>query len=696
MASEETKIDFDLMADKTFIHYESAYRNQEIVLRRSTEKSRLTLGEVLKKLFNENVSTIKSMAIAYRQAEFGSDVNESLISDKSAIWNFDLFSCILKTKVDGHYTMGMFHETTLIVNCSSRRYIMTLTSLGGIDTIKYMRVSLSSPDNKTIDDGMSLKTENAPISISFILSYSEIEDNAEYAKFENIEKIVSNKQAKEQELDELETEYVHGQFEFQGYYYINYGRWLFEQNRYYDAFSILERAFNYIRMNLDDRNKETISVYYDICNIMGHCLSQMDREDEAAYYFKQGAPGVSLDKPNYLALCYAKLGNSTAISRMQEWLHLVTQKYGEHENWSEDVKQFFTDLPIELVKYKKQADELLRISSHYDNTITIGIILKTLMGLNKKNIAPCMFVYNAINNKFDEKIEDIDAIINYAINNPENKDKIFVLSCTHTYYKMNENKDKSILCFNAPLIISTHSIKGDKTSAIMRVDITRCNFANNDDKTEPTKMNFPISFTICLGTYQELCYGIDNNRLLAAIRKAIEFVDERRYFEAYNLAKWVFECASNRLKSKMGLEYESEDNLLWGIFYEASYRIGFCLMEMHKMTTSAYYLELASNSMQDTHVQEYINLLANTNDSQALSVIEYVLVNSHKPESIENLNAWNYHIAFLKRRKAYILIDEKRLEEAKTYITEEILNDPLCKEFAESELNYIRELERRN
>ena len=48
-------------------------------------------------------------------------------------------------------------------------------------------------------------------------------------------------------------------------------------------------------------------------------------------------------------------------------------------------------------------------------------------------------------------------------------------------------------------------------------------------------------------------------------------------------------------------------------------------------------------------------------------------------------------MAFLKRRKAYALIEEERFEEAKAFITTELLNDPQCKDFAQGELNYIDE-----
>ena len=317
-----------------------------------------------------------------------------------------------------------------MIHTITNTYIMVLTSLGGIDTVKYMRTTILVPNNSAKDDGMSLKTENAPVSFSIILSYSELDENPVFAKYDQVQNDVKRKQEQNIVLDELELEFVNGQYEFQGYGYIGYGKWLFEQNRYYDTFSILERAFNFIRMkNLDTQNQELMSAYYDICNIMGQCLSKMDREDEASYFFKQGAPAFSLDKPNFLALSYAKLGNPTAVARMNDWLVLSLQNYKNYENLPEDLKQFTVDVPVELSKYKKNADELLQSHPNYNNHVTIGLLLKTFMGINEKNVAPCMIIYDCSNRKFLDKIEDTQGILNFELDNTEQQNRIFVLSC---------------------------------------------------------------------------------------------------------------------------------------------------------------------------------------------------------------------------------------------------------------------------
>jgi tetratricopeptide (TPR) repeat protein len=143
------------------------------------------------------------------------------------------------------------------------------------------------------------------------------------------------------------------------------------------------------------------------------------------------------------------------------------------------------------------------------------------------------------------------------------------------------------------------------------------------------------------------------------------------------------------LKDKTGLKFSDEDDpLLWNIFIESSYRVGFCMMELGKPQVAAYYLEIASKDKDYEHIQEYINCLSNLMDPQALDVVEEVLEHSPMPEDEDGKKKWNYHMAFLKRRKAYIYIDKRRYSEARQLL-EEMINDPLSKDFAEGELKYL-------
>ena len=54
----------------------------------------------------------------------------------------------------------------------------------------------------------------------------------------------------------------------------------------------------------------------------------------------------------------------------------------------------------------------------------------------------------------------------------------------------------------------------------------------------------------------------------------------------------------------------------------------------------------------------------------------------------------NAYIAFLNRRKAYVLIDQGRLNEAELLL-QTLIKEPLCQDFAIGELKYIEELKKR-
>ena len=692
--------DFEQMHNQTLVHLESAFKNQAIKFRRATEKDRISLGEVVSGMFTDiKRSDVQSMAIMYRLSLLkNSEENQTILNDVDEIWNYDLFSCILKNKTeDGHYTQGLYHETTLVIRCVKKTVILALTSLGGVDTLKYMRVSLISPCSNEMDDGLSFmtaeetKTQNMPVFFSFILSYSEVEDNKELDYYEKVERSYNEKNDSHKELDEVEKEYDHGKYESRPQYYPGYGEWLFAQQRYYDAYFTLERTFKFAKSRFDELSEEWKSAYYMACNKMGQCLSIFNRNDEATYYFRQGAPDITIEMPNYLALSTARIGDPLALWQMDNWLKLVSQKCGNKENWNEDIKQFSVDVPKILFNYKKKMDQHFASHPNYNDIITIGYVLDRLFGVKQNNLAACMFIFDLASNLFLPRVDDLDKISKYRLNSDEAKNKVFVLSCTYAHYLSKEEVDKSILCVNAPIIISTHPVQVEKSNSVMRVDIVRCNFQNDDDKQEFVSINKPLTKTFCLGLSSNTIYSYNRDSLLEAVRKAIELRYERRFVECLKLAKWVFDCSLNMVKDNNGYSYESQDELLKDIFLESAFSVGYCLVELGNTAAASYYLELARHSMRYEYVQEYVNFLSITKDSQALEMVEEVMEQSPKPETEDGIDQWNYHMAFLKRRKAYILIDKKKFDEAERLL-KEMKDDPLCKEFAEGELKYIEQL----
>ena len=432
-----------------------------------------------------------------------------------------------------------------------------------------------------------------------------------------------------------------GRFAAVSYYYINHGKWLFEQkdHRNYDAYTTLERAFYYLRPRLSASDENTKSLFNDISNDIGICLSCLGREDEASFYFRQtDEDGLLCDQAN--------------------------QALAHHRNQAEHTA-----------------------SSRCDDRLTIGYALSVLLGLKKMNLAPCMFVYDTTDGSFLQRIEDQDAIVDYTLNDENAKDKVFVLSCSHAHYLTGDERDKSILCPNAPVIISTHAIHGDNSSSIMRVDVVRCNFYFDDGKRrEDMPSNIPVTYSFTVGSQSGVSFSADTESLAEGLSEAVRLLQEKRFMEALKLSKGVFEYVRNQQAE--GVIDKLEDESLRKIAYDAAYCAGFCLMELEKMTTASYYLEIAAHALNYKYVQEYINCLSNTRDLRALPFIENVISHSPRPTSPEDIKAWEFHMSFLKRRKAYVLIDFGRIAEARAYLTE-MLDDPVNKDFAENELKYI-------
>ncbi len=680
---------------KGFIHEEATYQNQRIVIRRATELSRLTLGELLNQLFDTDRSSVLSMAVAYREAGVDDSATENIVEDPDYIWDFDLFSCVLKRKNDeGHYTDGMLHETTLIVKTKERGLVLVLSSRGGTSRIKYMRVSVLAHENTPSYNTVDSSAQNPSAVISFVLSYCEDENDPDFQIYSDVIKSLHEKKNKKSGLNELEQECIYGMAEFKCYDYIGYGKWLYDQDRYYDAFSILQRAFSYMNSRQDWADEEIVNVFCAVCNMIGGCLTKMCAEDEAAYYYRLGAPGLTLEGANYLALSLARLGNPVAVEEMKTWLDRVSQKYGDCKHWPEAVIDFSANVPAALIRYKKAFDEKIKVSPAYSEGITIGYVLSAICRLNKNNLFPCMFAYDIVDNKFLDRLSDIDAIFDYRIDSESAANKVFVLSCTHSCYNTNDSDDKSILCSNAPLVIATHSVVCEEGSSDIQVDVMQHNFSGDDDKRSfDLEANFPPCISFIIGHPLDINYVPDKDRLSAAMEKAADLMREKRIAEAFKLAKWTYECTSNLLKDASGVKFESDDCGLWTVLFNASYIVGFCLMEFHMMQRAAYYLEMAHHGGIAMSTVEYVNCMANCRDPRALELINKLIGDAPKPESNDDVESWRVYMAFLKRRKAYVLVDREQYAEARSLLSE-LLADPMCEDFAKQELMHLNNLEK--
>ena len=131
-------------------------------------------------------------------------------------------------------------------------------------------------------------------------------------------------------------------------------------------------------------------------------------------------------------------------------------------------------------------------------------------------------------------------------------------------------------------------------------------------------------------------------------------------------------------------------------FLELCYCIGFCYTELHLYRDAYYYLDYVRDDGNIRHTNELINCLANGKDFRLFAVTDDIARAIHDqyehdediPETLQSF------INFMRRRRAYALIDHHQLDEAEKAFTA-MLDDPESSDYALSELAYIKRLRQR-
>ena len=607
---------------KQFMYNEATFRNQALKFRRSTDEDRIGLGEVLSRIFEMNEQDVTSMGISSFNALNPNDVAYDVLTDKQAIWNFDVFSCVLKEKGEsGHYKNASNYNSTLFLKTVNDNFVISIMGRGGAETEKYLRFSVMAMDDQY---------NNKAAAHSFLLAYSEPSDGSWLAKYDSIQESLFRKIKAKKMCDEVEVEILYGIDEFKENYYLGYGMWLLEQKRYYDAYTILMRAYNHHKQGYftDAKSQEA---YHIACSGLYSCLSQLGRYEEAKFFLKES----NTDNENL----------STLNKKIAEQSALVPQS---------------------------------------DNAITVGYALDLLFGVKDKNVIADIAVYDFEKGSFEKVDRQTDSkLSDIVLNSMDARNKAFLVATSFAYYLTQDKEDSSQLCFVAPVVMVAHDVKDETGKLLTRVDAMASNFASNDDKQKSEPVNTPEHYTFIIG--QDEVKSFDNSKESQDQMNAFcdDLFKSNRIMELYKLSQDNFQ---NRTVQVMNDGKMSKDEYI-DFMADVCYAIGWSLMELGKLEKAEYYLLIAARSS-GGYLREYINCLSNLHLPQALDIIDWAIDHTTKPVDAEYEDAWHFHMAFLKRRKAYVLIDQNRLEEAKALL-EELLQDPLCHDFAESELNYL-------
>lgn len=168
----------------------------------------------------------------------------------------------------------------------------------------------------------------------------------------------------------------------------------------------------------------------------------------------------------------------------------------------------------------------------------------------------------------------------------------------------------------------------------------------------------------------------------------------RRYFNAKHFYE-ALQHLENAYRV-LNVNFEGLNKAAREHFYEVCYFIGFCYAELKLYERAYFYLDIVYPQNSVRYASEYVNLLVNTKDFRALATIERLIKNIEQEvarleadeKEEDGLQAF---FRFLQRRKGYVLIDQRKLDDAEA-IFQALLDFPDSEKQAIDELMYIEQL----
>ena len=671
---EETKplIDIDDVLKKAFFRYEAAYRHQRIVLPRFKSTNGIPLKSIMENLLPDVMSKINDMTELRTVQISAVETKSQHFTNPEQALSYDLFWNMFYKNDEGELYPLTGTNITLTIRTNGESVpsyiILFVRGISGGPDAAYIRITLMIPKDGE-DDLRSFKSNSVPTMTSFLIACDTNDNSKIFEEYEEAEAKVWNSLKVGKALrDEMDWELFHGIGEFQPYAeYIGYGKYLYENSRYYDASTIFTRAINYLRKHpIDD-----MSEYYEVCKYTARCLMRHNHYEKAGYFYSIAYSGgaITIDEFEKFLVAIADIRSIDCLSTD------LINKYGSDiSKWPQEAQNKYNTIFFHYKKNceddKEQSDKVSFYSDY-----AIGLILQRIANIEGNTIDGMNVISpdGTVTTMTDREQIWNESIYNYLI-----PGTIIVFPYSRAKYATGDAEDKSILCHASSVIIRIDSAKDERN--LVRVNIMIPNFNNNDDKLGTSANNDPISYSFIMSSKEEPLLTGEKN-MDAIYDYALECTNQNRFFEALIAYLYLYKkLAVNRLS----LTEEEKEK-----FYKTAYSLGFCFEELQDHEVALFYLEMASYSGLDTHIQEYINALVNNRDPRALEVIRKVKnsVFDGDPES----KSYQFHYAFLDRREAYVLIDLQKYDEAEALL-KEMLNDSMSKEFAEGELKYIEQL----
>ncbi len=620
---------------------------------------KIELGEVVDFLMQEDVSShVTGLSIC--QVNITGSKDPIFVKDADEIREINVLDFLIRKDDKGEVHPLQGENVT-----------MTLTRDKGLPIVLYFRTMDNTPDiyytrvysmvsgTNTFDDKRVEKGRNLPrfhrLTLAYRTSKADITPWKEFYEKTETELLQCVKEGKVVE-DNTHLALYRGVYGMgPASYSFGYANWMLQQNRYYDALIYFKRVLN--TLNEPAKNINHGDFYSLLNRNIAKCL--MGSFDPcAAYHYYEVARFFNSD------IEYEENQMFALVSDYRSMLYMGMNLGNLKEKELTWLKQTYDQAKIAM------ADRASKDLPY----LSIGFIFSQLLRIRKENILSMVICRHNDCDFSCERTDNYDEIWNERLSEILQDNTTAVFSYSRHYKQCGLKDDKSILCYDGCIIMHVSAIP--KTE-LARIDIMIPSFTNDADMMSLQDGITPQykSFIVAMKPYE-----YDFSQSLHEINSSVASLSQN--FQIMEALVGSLHTFRMLIAKYNGL---TDDEKM--ACKEAAAETGFCFMELMLPDVAEYYLRLGMGAHNVEYLTEYVNCLVNTKDVRSMSIINKLLLQHVDTDE----NTRNFLHAFLKRRKAYTLIDWGMIDEAKLLL-EEIINDPLCSEYAAGELMYIAKI----
>lgn len=388
------------------------------------------------------------------------------------------------------------------------------------------------------------------------------------------------------------------------------------------------------------------------------------------------------------------------------------------KSWnSDDAEQFFLDRERERFLLAAQemahhADTQVMRSDSHDHVLTVAAFLNEVLGLEKPLCDTLTITRDGQCQTFTERDTIHDMEVTRLLVDGEGRQAhavadtaMAMITCctasdntprTISIVARNEGEDQSSIylrltvCLMAKPTSRTHSLNIDEQEPDC-VDLLVAY-----DKASPKEKIAEFEYMWKeakikekngenLSDEEQLLLGVTDPDIAYNIYWGERHMRFQRYGEALNHLLNAY----NGMRTQAP-EFSSKQT---ATFTELCYDIGFCYTDLKQYDRAYYYLSALQNDGNIRHNMELVNCLVNGKDPRLFQVINELISSIHEQFKDEEELSENIidFINFLKRRRAYALIDFGDLDEAEKAF-KAMLDEPENSSYAINELAYIQQL----